>query len=669
MQAKTNAAELEKTREAALKVIETDGSFTGSRSAQAYPALVDRDKRIIELSFSSEHPYARDYGLEVLDHSPGSFDLEWLNSGQAPFMVAPKGFGLGIHEGAVQAGSIIKGSARVDSDRKGRARVLLSRSEAGDAVLNDIEDGVAVNISFDYNSSDPKVTRDGKGRAATVRWMKTKPRAITRVPLPADPTVGIGRDDSTTQDEVVIGREDHATDKSKNEVTNKLTTEQEQARALETARVEGIDALAKRFPKFENIATRCDLEGKSVEDTRSAILEAFTKSQNGTELEDNRGDDGAAKAEPTIAIFSSVKSFTGSRQEAGVKAYRFAKWFLASALGNLEGARAVVAAKEFCRDQNIQIVRSQTEGEDATGGFLVPHEFTNDMIELKELFGVFRRNVRVVPMASDTKSMPRRLKGLTAYVIGEGKGATESEKGWDRVTLAAKKIGALARYSSEIAEDGLVSMGDDLAREMAYAFTKFEDTIGFTGNGSVDHMRSTGILTKLQELADAGSNPGIITASGNTWDEWEAIEFLAAIGSLPEYAEVGNVKWYCSKLFWATVMQRIKFDLTGNRTSDAETAQQKTFLGYPVEVSQTLPKSASNGKVDTFIGNVPMAAMLGERRGITIATSEHVRFVEEEFVIRGTQRLAINVHNIEAIPEEKAEGVAGPIVGIKCASS
>lgn len=647
-------AELEMTRAAALTVIETEGTYAGSRSASVPPALVDRENRIVELSFSSEYPYAREYGFEVLDHSPGSFDLDWLNSGQAPFMVAPKGEGL--HDGAIQIGSIVKGSARIDADRKGRARVKISRSAEGDAFLNDIEDDVAINISFGYRASKPQVSKDKKG-VATVRWMKVIPREITRVPLPADPTVG-------------VAREDHASNPT-NEVTNDTTmNEQEQARALETARLDGIESLAKRFPKFESIATRCSLEGKSVEDTRSAILEAFNQSQEGKELENTRAEEGADKnKEPQIAIFSSVTSFTGTRQEAGVKAYRMAKWFLASALGEMHGSRAVERARDFCRDNGINIVRSQTEGEDATGGFLVPHEFTNDMIDLKEQFGVFRRNVRVVPMASDSKSMPRRLKGLTAYVIGEGKGAEESDKGWDRVTLTAKKLGVLARYSSEIAEDALVSMGDDLAREMAYALTKFEDKVGFTGDGSAAQMRTTGVLTKLQAMADAGSNPGIITASGNTWNEWTATEFLAAIGALPEYAEVGNVKWFSSKLFWATVMQRIKFDLNGNRTADAETAQKKTFLGYEVEVSQTLPKTAANGKVPVFIGNLPLAAMLGERRGLTIATSEHVKFAEEEFVIRGTQRQDINVHNVEAIPEEKAEGVAGPLVGIKSADA
>jgi HK97 family phage major capsid protein len=41
-----------------------------------------------------------------------------------------------------------------------------------------------------------------------------------------------------------------------------------------------------------------------------------------------------------------------------------------------------------------------TEGVNEAGGFLVPEEFGNDLIDLREIYGVFRRNAKMVPMAS-----------------------------------------------------------------------------------------------------------------------------------------------------------------------------------------------------------------------------------------------------------------------------
>src|SRR5690606_8113020 len=104
------------------------------------------------------------------------------------------------------------------------------------------------------------------------------------------------------------------------------------------------------------------------------------------------------------------------------------------------------------------------------GGHLVPDEFGTDMIDLREQFGVIRREARIVPMSSDTRSDPRRLGGLTAAFVGEATQGSYDDADWDRVTLTAKKLMVLTRYSTEVGEDAFVSMGDELAYEIGYAF-------------------------------------------------------------------------------------------------------------------------------------------------------------------------------------------------------
>jgi HK97 family phage major capsid protein len=65
----------------------------------------------------------------------------------------------------------------------------------------------------------------------------------------------------------------------------------------------------------------------------------------------------------------------------------------------------------------------------ATGGFLVPPEFENDLIDLREQYGVFRQFARITPMARDTKSRAPPDRGLTAYFTGEAASITESDEG------------------------------------------------------------------------------------------------------------------------------------------------------------------------------------------------------------------------------------------------
>src|SRR4029077_10220309 len=104
------------------------------------------------------------------------------------------------------------------------------------------------------------------------------------------------------------------------------------------------------------------------------------------------------------------------------------------------------------------------------GGFLVPEVLERAIIDLREDYGVFRQLARIRPMASDFVTIPRRTGGLTAVPIGEGSDITESTKGWNNVNLTARKWAVLAKYSSELAEDAIISIAEDLSGEIAYAF-------------------------------------------------------------------------------------------------------------------------------------------------------------------------------------------------------
>lgn len=95
----------------------------------------------------------------------------------------------------------------------------------------------------------------------------------------------------------------------------------------------------------------------------------------------------------------------------------------------------------------------------------------------------------------------------------------------------------------------------------------------------------------------------------------------------------------------------------------------KRFLGDPVEITQTLPRTDANDQVVCLYGHLPSAARLGDRRQTTIAVSEHVAFSTDEIAIRGTQRLDIVVHDVGNASGTASLRVAGPIVGLLMAAS
>jgi HK97 family phage major capsid protein/HK97 family phage prohead protease len=142
------------------------------------------DDSLVNLSFSSEEPYARHYGDEILDHSPGSVRLDWLQSGRAPVLLG--------HDSDVMKTVGVVVSATLGSDRVGRATIRLGKDELAEGVLRKIRDGVLVNVSVGYRIHKmvhEETGNDGESYRAT-DW---EPLEISLVSIPADMTVGVGR--------------------------------------------------------------------------------------------------------------------------------------------------------------------------------------------------------------------------------------------------------------------------------------------------------------------------------------------------------------------------------------------------------------------------------------------------------------------------------------------
>lgn len=366
--------------------------------------------------------------------------------------------------------------------------------------------------------------------------------------------------------------------------------------------------------------------------------------------------DGASKPIPLArARYGKLHNFIGDGAEE--RAYRAGMWAKATIWGD-------GTAKAWCAENGIAIEReraAQSEGVNTAGGFLVPDEFLNTIIDLRETYGVFRRECRVVPMGRDTVMMPRRTGGLTAYFTGEAATITASTAGWDMVSLTSKKLAAYALFSSELAEDAVINLADVLAGEIAYAFAAKEDDCGWNGTGAGGATYG-GIRGVLPSIIDGTHTAGAVDpASGvDTFAEVTAASLTSVMAALPQYAIERGASWYCSQAAWAAVFQRLVAAGGGNTIDSLTGRVRPSYLGYPIVISQSLPSTLStiNNTVMLLFGNLGLAAMLGDRRGVTIAQSEHIKFAEDQIAIRGTERFDINVHDLGD------NTTAGPLVAL-----
>lgn len=315
------------------------------------------------------------------------------------------------------------------------------------------------------------------------------------------------------------------------------------------------------------------------------------------------------------------------------------------------------AAVAWCKSKGIALEKAQGETAGTVGGYLVPTEVEAGIIKIRALVGTFRRNANVKRMGSDSRSFPRLDTGLTAAFVGENAVIAEQDRNWSMVALNAKKAAALSRVSSELGEDETVDLGQDFAQDAAFALAKLEDDCGWNGDGTSAYGGITGVNVKLIDgTHDAGK---IVAATNNdTYDEITAADLGTVVAACPEYA-LGNAKWYASSYAIGRTFVRLGATVVGltmTPTGPKPLLQYGSFLIEPVP---SLPGSGDqSGKVMLAFGDLSMAATLGDRRGVTVKTTEERYLEYDQIGCRATERFDINVHDLGT------NTVAGPLVAL-----
>ena len=349
------------------------------------------------------------------------------------------------------------------------------------------------------------------------------------------------------------------------------------------------------------------------------------------------------KAWETAKVFGKIKNFENKE-----RAWRFGTWCLA-AMGHKKSA-------DFCASNGLALrTKGHTEGINSAGGFLVPDEFENELITLREQYGVFRRNARVWPMASDTLRIPKRSSTLTAYFVGEAAAGTESQQVFDSIQLVAKKLMALTTVSSELLEDAVVNIGDDIAGEIAYAFAKKEDECGFLGDGTSTYGGIVGL-----ENALTNATYQVATGTGTSPSTVALADINAGLAKLPAWAYArNNVKVYCHKSVFHNVFERLAMAAGGVTAAEIAAGAAPRFFGYPVEFVQAMNPSSvldADGETYAFIGDLSQAAYFGDRRSTSVGFSDSAlnAFEQDERVVRGTERFDIVCANVGGSTESGA---------------
>ena len=157
-----------------------------AREAESPEAQESRRRTI---SFSSEEPYRRYFGMEILDHAEGAVNLSRLNT---------IGVVLFNHNRDQVIGKVLRawvengrGMAEIEFDSDAEAEKIFSKVKSGTLKATSVRYSVEVWEEVKAGA----VSADGRFTGPCMIARKWTPLEPSIVSVPADATVGVGRSD------------------------------------------------------------------------------------------------------------------------------------------------------------------------------------------------------------------------------------------------------------------------------------------------------------------------------------------------------------------------------------------------------------------------------------------------------------------------------------------
>ena len=326
------------------------------------------------------------------------------------------------------------------------------------------------------------------------------------------------------------------------------------------------------------------------------------------------------------------------------EAYCVGRWLMAKVFNHQ-------ASERWLREHGMYNAQEETSG---NGVELVPEPLEAAVLSRLVQLSNVMQYLRVSTMTSATLKIPDRLTGVVVQYPDENAEITPSSMTFKQQTLTARKMATLTQIGNEVNEDSVVGVVDMLANDIAYSLAlKIEDDL-VNGDGTATYGSVTGINASLNANSiKVGAGPASTDLLLSDYEEAMALNPMFQ-GSDPA--------WYVSTSVYANSMLPLLNASLGTPGSEVASGYQRTFLGYPVRFLQTMDKGTTVSTVQALFGTLDQSVYFGQRRGITIATSEHYGFSTDSIWVRGITRNAITVDNHDT-------SEAGPLTAVATAAS
>ena len=532
---------------------------------------IDEDKRTVRIALSSEEPVERSFGIEILDHSRESVDMEWARSGNMPVLLD--------HDSRSLVG-IVESFELDSASNRTLAHIRFGRSELAQEAWQDVLDGIRKSVSVGYRINS--MVRDESAEDATFRANWT-PMEASLVSIPADtnPMVGVARSkDSAEVNTPVINNNNLKEIKMTEEIKSEVNLDEVRSEATVVAR----SAVAKEAKEILALATKHnkrDLadasigEGHTLEQFRGILLNNIS---DDTPLETPVAEVGLnEKQRGQYSFLNAIRAASsGDWSKAGLE----------REISNEIASRSGKEARGFYLPMDIGWgQRDQTVGTNSQGGFLkgtdhLGNEFIGEVYANSVVASL---GGRVMTGLQGDIAIPKLSASVTnTAFVAEGSAPSEGAGVFAQVTMAPKTLATYVDYTRKLALQSDPSVEQILRNDIVQTMAAKIDQVALNGGGSNE---PSGILQ------ESDTNVVAIATNGGAVTYAKVVDMEAAIAS--DNALTGTLNFATTPGVQGAMRQipRQGSGVEGNFILN----DSNSILGHNVTVSTNVPSNLTKG--------------------------------------------------------------------------
>lgn len=280
------------------------------------------------------------------------------------------------------------------------------------------------------------------------------------------------------------------------------------------------------------------------------------------------------------------------------------------------------------------------EGTGSAGGYLVPSEFSAEVIRMMGESSKIMKISNILPMSTWKRFIPRQLTNVSVGWVNEGAAHTESNPTFGQIEQVAKVLGAVIKCSDELIRDSAINLTAFLSELVADAMAAEIERVALVGSTAAGDPFN-GIMNT------SGVGAPVMTGAKVSFDDIAELVF-----SLNDnYAEDAVMVMSRSAL---KELIKIK-DNTGNYIWQPPVGEvPATIWNTPYIISSQIPHTlgTSLDKTALFYGKFSKHLLISPRQEFEVKISQDASdwgtelqsaFMQDQTWLRFTHALSVNV--------------------------